>query len=321
MRTYTIKAGELGKATIPCAIIGISDKQTDGPVLKAIEKASKGAIERLIKRGDISTASGTTTLITDLSGTKIERLLVVGLGDGSPDQLTASFQSAAVQLKKIAAKSALVIMENITSSDRDAKWVTAKFIECIEDALYQYVEMKGTGKPKAPALSKIQFAAHSEDAKAIRAGVKLGVALSKGKNATRDLGNAPSNVCTPTFLANQAKKLARAYPSLTTTVLEEKQMAKLGMGAFLSVSKGSDEPGKMVIMHYKGASASKQPHVIVGKGITFDSGGLSLKPSFGMLEMKSDMSGGAAVITAMVPPIILLKCLEIRSFPIAVLFL
>ena len=106
---------------------------------------------------------------------------MVGLGDGSPDQLTASFQSAATQLKKIAAKSALVVMENITSSDRDAKWVTAKFIECIEDALYQYVEMKGTGKPKAPALSKIQFAAHSEDAKAIRAGVKLGAALSKGK--------------------------------------------------------------------------------------------------------------------------------------------
>ena len=197
MRTYTVKAGELGKATIPCAIIGISDKQTDGPVLKAIEKASKGAIERLIKRGDISTASGTTTLITDLAGTKIERLLVVGLGDGSPDQLTASFQSAAAQLKKTAAKSALVVMENITSPDRDAKWVTAKFIECVEDALYQYVDMKGTGKPKAPALSKVQFAAQSEDAKAIRAGLKLGVALSKGKNATRDLGNAPSNVCTP----------------------------------------------------------------------------------------------------------------------------
>ena len=145
MRTYTVKAGELGKATIPCAVIGISDNQIDGPVLKAIEKASKGAIERLIKRGDIGTASGTTTLITDLAGTKIERLLVVGLGDGSPDQLTASFQSAATQLKKIAAKSALVVMENITSTDRDAKWVTAKFIECIEDALYQYVEMKGTG--------------------------------------------------------------------------------------------------------------------------------------------------------------------------------
>ena len=138
----------------------------------------------MIKRGDISTASGTATLITDLDGTKIERLLVVGLGDGSPDQLTASFQSAAAQLKKTAAKSALVVMENITSPDRDAKWVTAKFIECVEDALYQYVDMKGTGKPKAPALSKIQFFGQSEDAKAIRAGLKLGVALSKGKNAT-----------------------------------------------------------------------------------------------------------------------------------------
>ena len=299
MRTYTVKAGELGKASIPCAIIGISDKQTDGPMLKAIEKASKGAIKRLIKRGDISTASGTTTLITDLAGTKIERLLVVGLGDGSPDQLTASFQSAAAQLKKIAAKSALVVMENITSQDRDAKWVTAKFIECVEDALYQYVAMKGTGKPKAPALSKVQFAAQSEDAGAIRAGLKLGVALSKGKNATRDLGNAPSNVCTPTYLASEAKKLARAYPSLTTTVLEEKQMAKLGMGAFLSVSKGSDEPGKMVIMHYKGASASKQPHVIVGKGITFDTGGISLKPGGGMWEMIYDMCGAATVFGTM----------------------
>ena len=141
-------------------------------MLKAIEKASKGAIERLIKRGDISSfAQRRLSLILPAP---IERLLVVGLGDGSPDQLTASFQSAATQLKKIAAKSALVVMENITSSDRDAKWVTAKFIECIEDALYQYVEMKGTGKPHS---AKIHSAAHSEDAKAIRAGVKLGVAL------------------------------------------------------------------------------------------------------------------------------------------------
>lgn len=299
MRSYSVKRGELSDTSFPCLVVGIAEDESFGPAIKSLEKASKGALKRLIKRGDISTKAGTTTLLTDLAGTKIERLLVIGLGAKSVDQIVLSFQSAAAQLKKLPSKTATLLMEGIECADRDASWVTAKWVECLEDAAYQYVEMKGTSKPKAVSLSKVQILTDSENATAVRAGVKLGVSLSKGKNATRDLSNAPSNLCTPTYLAEHAKKLAKTYPKLSTTVLDEKQMARLGMGAFLSVSKGSDEPGKMIVMQYKGAAASQRPHVIVGKGITFDTGGISLKPGASMWEMIYDMCGAASVFGTM----------------------
>lgn len=299
MRSYSVKRGELSDTSFPCLVVGIAEDESFGPAIKALEKASKGALKRLIKRGDISTKAGTTTLLTDLAGTKIERLLVIGLGAKSVDQIVLSFQSAAAQLKKVPSKTATLLMEGIDCADRDASWVASKWVECLEDAAYQYVEMKGASKPKAVTLSKVQILTDSENATAVRAGVKLGVSLSKGKNATRDLSNAPSNLCTPTYLAEQAKKLAKTYPKLSTTVLDEKQMARLGMGAFLSVSKGSDEPGKMIVMQYKGAAASQKPHVIVGKGITFDTGGISLKPGASMWEMIYDMCGAASVFGTM----------------------
>ena len=299
MRSYSVKRGEPSDTSFPCLVVGIAEDESFGPAIKSLEKASKGALKRLIKRGDISTKAGTTTLLTDLAGTKIERLLVIGLGAKSVDQIVLSFQSAAAQLKKLPSKTATLLMEGIECTDRDVSWVASKWVECLEDAAYQYVEMKGTSKPKAVSLSKVQILTDSENVTAVRAGVKLGVSLSKGKNATRDLSNAPSNLCTPTYLAEQAKKLAKTYPKLSTTVLDEKQMARLGMGAFLSVSKGSDEPGKMIVMQYKGAAASQKPHVIVGKGITFDTGGISLKPGASMWEMIYDMCGAASVFGTM----------------------
>ena len=145
--------------------------------------------------------------------------------------------------------------------------------------------MKGKQTKSAPlTLASVELLAEADRSKALKKGVKLGGALSIGKTATKDLSNAPGNLCTPTYLADQAKALAKQYDRLTTTVLDEKQMQKLGMGAFLSVSKGSDEPGKMIIIQYRGTAASVKPHVLVGKGITFDTGGISLKGGAGTVS-------------------------------------
>jgi leucyl aminopeptidase len=119
--------------------------------------------------------------------------------------------------------------------------------------------------------------------------------VSAGINAHKNLANTPGNVCTPTYMAEAARSLAKQYPSVTTTVIEEKEMEKLGMGAFMSVTRGSDQPGKLIVMQYKGAKPKDQPYVLVGKGISFDTGGISLKPGAAMHEMIYDMCGAASV--------------------------
>ena len=132
--------------------------------------------------------------------------------------------------------------------------------------------------------------------KAANAGLKYGAAVGNGMNAARQLGNLPANICTPTYLADQAKALAKGKGKVTTSILSEAQMAKLKMGSLLSVSVGSDEPGKLIVIKYQGTKADVKPVVLVGKAVTFDSGGISLKPGGGMDEMKYDMCGGASVI-------------------------
>ncbi|MCV6605765.1 MAG: leucyl aminopeptidase, partial [Porticoccaceae bacterium] len=126
-----------------------------------------------------------------------------------------------------------------------------------------------------------------------------GVAISNGVSAARELGNLPGNICTPTYLADQALELARDHDSVETTILDEAEMAELGMNCLLSVGHGSEQPSKLIVMHYRGGEADEKPHVMVGKGITFDTGGISLKPGASMDEMKFDMCGAASVIGAM----------------------
>jgi leucyl aminopeptidase len=167
------------------------------------------------------------------------------------------------------------------------------------DSQYRYSRTISR-KVSKPSLSKVEIICTSKISSDIRAGLKLGRAIGNGINIAKELGNLPANICTPNYLANQSKAMAKKCPQLSTKVLEEKQMKDLGMGSLLSVSAGSVQPAKFVIMEYKGAKNKKQaPKVLVGKGVTFDTGGISLKSGAKMDEMKYDMCGAASVIGTM----------------------
>jgi leucyl aminopeptidase len=165
-------------------------------------------------------------------------------------------------------------------------------------AAYQY---SGTGKnPEPKKLKTVTYwCANKSDANTANQGLNYGGAIGNGMNAARQLGNLPANICTPNYLAEQASRLAEGQVNLTTSILNESEMEKLKMGSLLSVSTGSVEPGNLIVMNYKGADSSVKPIVLVGKAVTFDTGGISLKPGRGMDEMKFDMCGGASVFGVM----------------------
>lgn len=177
--------------------------------------------------------------------------------------------------------------------ERDENWINATLVQKVEYALYRY-SLKKRSKDSEPTLAKLHINSGLKASASAKKAISDAAALGKGINYTRELGNLPANICTPVYLADQARELAKAYPKITAKSLTETQMEKLGMHSLLSVSRGSEQEARLIIMEYKGA-ATKQPHVLVGKGITFDTGGISLKPAPAMDEMKFDMCGAASV--------------------------
>jgi leucyl aminopeptidase len=168
----------------------------------------------------------------------------------------------------------------------------------IQAGLSTYSYTQTLSKPK-PAASLKKLTLALSPTKALLKAAKEGQSIGSGMNIARELGNLPGNICTPSYLANQAKDLARKYLSLSASIVEEKKMRELGMGSFLSVTAGTDQPAKLIVLEYQGTDKKTKPHALVGKGITFDSGGISLKPGGGMDEMKFDMCGAASVFGAM----------------------
>jgi len=300
---YSVRTRALTQTRRTCFVVGWYDDLEFSETASALNEASSGQLKKLIALGDFKAKAGETLVLHDLSGADTQRCLLLGLGERknfSADQFLSAAAGLTQSLKKLSVGRLAINLDEIVVTDRDDTWLATKLVETFADSAYEYLDMKGKPKPKPKnAITAIELIATQDRTRALKKGLDVGSALAAGKKIAKDLSNAPGNVCTPTYLANQAKALAKDYDSLTTTVLDEKQMAKLGVGAFLSVSKGSTEPGKMVIIQYKGAKASVKPHVIVGKGITFDTGGISLKPGASMWEMIYDMCGAATVFGTM----------------------
>ncbi|HSC76328.1 MAG TPA: leucyl aminopeptidase [Pseudomonadales bacterium] len=258
-------------------------------------------VANLQKRGDIEGKPGNSLLLPHVDAIAADRLLLVGVGDGKAltrTQYLALLTSIADHLHKIRAKDAVLILDEISVQDRDAAWCAEIAGRQFSNSCYHFDTLKKD--KKSTALQKLVW--HSKDKKqqkTVEHALATGLAIAAGMSLARELGNLPGNVCTPSYLANQAQQLARGKKNLTVKVLDEKQMRALKMGSLLSVSAGSDEPAKLVIMDYKGGAKNAKPVVLVGKGITFDSGGISLKPGGGMEEMKFDMCGAASVIGVM----------------------
>ncbi|PPK77785.1 aminopeptidase A [Methylobacter tundripaludum] len=295
---YSIETAPLEELQCDCVIVGVYQDQQLSPSATALNNSTNGLINNIVSRGDLSGKNGETVLINAVPGSKIERILLVGLGENKPlsgKNYKKALLAAVNSLKKPQIKSVVCCLAECDVTDRDRQWKSQQIIEVFNDAAYQFTHTK-SDKETESKIEKISIAATETEQALTHAGLVQGKAVAEAMNLTKHLGDLPGNLCTPTFLAEQALELGKKYASLAVKILEESDMAALGMGAFLSVSRGSRQPAKLITLEYQGGEKNAKPIVLIGKGLTFDAGGISLKPGPGMDEMKYDMCGGATVL-------------------------
>lgn len=297
---YIAKTTTVDKEVSDCVIVGLFKSKRLSDSAKKLDSIYHGNISKVCQRGASDGSLGQVTTLHNSNRSKHGCIVVVGCGE--PDDFTLSalqHVSAVAANEVIKSNAGNVINCLIELPVKDADLLIKVQISVIstEGSIYRYSTTKLTTAKSKPRLRKMKFFARQQDEIiAIRQGKKYGKAIASGVNLAKDLGNLPGNICTPTYLAERAKTLAKDNQNLQVEVVGETQMKKLGMGALLSVSNGSAEDAKLVCLKYKGGKRNEDPVVLVGKGITFDTGGISLKPGAAMDEMKFDMCGAASVI-------------------------
>ncbi len=297
---FSIKQGSPEKLKSGCIVVGVFEGGKLSIAAQAIDTVAQHSLSEIIKRGDMTGKAASTLLLQRISGIAAERVLLVGLGKASElnnkvslDILRATFTA----LNNTPAKDAAVFITD-EGVGKDAAWVLKQAIYIAAEQAFRADDLKS--KPSKPtSLKNITFATLDKPNATLKNIVEQSAAIARGMSLTKALGNLPGNICTPTYLAANALALDKAHKSIKTTVLEEQDMQKLGMGSFLSVTRGSEQAAKLITMEYNGADKKQKPIVLVGKGITFDSGGISLKPGAEMDEMKYDMCGAASVFGVM----------------------
>jgi len=296
---YQSKSADPTTLKTACLVVGVYPGNQQDDVFGRLDNASGGQLSRVLRANDFSRDPGDTQLLYDIDGVSATRLLLVGLGKKqgfNAASFAKAIGAAAQILQDAAATEASILLpdsENLYALTREA-------VISAEGTTYRFDKCKSDAKPPKRPLRKLTFvAAKRSDVKVINKALAHGSAIGKGSSLAKDLANLPGNICTPTYLAEQARKLGRGNRKMKVTVLEEKQMQKLGMGALLSVSRGSRQPAKLIVMEYKGGKADAKPVALVGKGLTFDAGGISIKPAANMDEMKYDMCGAASVFGAL----------------------
>ena len=298
---FTIKTGNPAKLKTGLLVLGAF---ADGklPALGGvIDDATQGRLSSLLERGDLEDKAGATLLLHELPGTHAERVLVVSLGkeDEFGDKaFRDALGAAAKALAASPSRDAVITLTDVALDKRDLPWRLQQAARILADGAYRFDALKSDKDKKGKkqrGAKKLTLLVSTELGAELDAAVLQGHAIATGMALAKDLGNLPGNICTPTHLAETAEALGKQY-KFDVEVLEREDMEKLGMGSFLSVARGSHQPPKFIVMHYKGGKAKAKPVVLVGKGITFDTGGISLKPAAEMDEMKYDMCGAASVL-------------------------
>ena len=292
---YFVTTNTASSEQTDCVVVAVFNQGQLSASANELNDSSNGQIQHYIDRGDITGKVGQTLLLQDLSGINSPRVLVIGAGDQAgikENDFNTIISTITKTLDSSAASKAALYITEIKINDRSTSALVTQAITTAEATLYQYSATKSESKPKNNPITSFSFYTESEND--IEQATSNGQAIAKGMNLAKELGNLPGNICTPSYLAEQAVELGQHYDAVTTTILDEDEMAELGMGSLLSVSRGSRQPAKLITMNYQGAGDEK-PVVLVGKGLTFDAGGISLKPAAGMDEMKYDMCGSASV--------------------------
>ncbi len=289
------KAPAIKAATL---VLPVGEDLVLGTTAQSIDAASAGAIATVLKRGDLQGKPGQTLLLQQLPGIKAERVLLVGTGKADEldnRQWRKVVTAVTGALKNLGGSDAALALQDVQIKGRDAYARTRILVEVLAGGQYVFDRFKSK-KADARPLSRITLLSDKTEQAQVEQAANHAQAITTGMNFARDLGNLPPNVCHPSYIAEQARQLGKDFKGLKVEVLDEKKLRELGAGSFLAVSQGSDQPGCIVVMQYNGGKKGEQPYALVGKGITFDTGGISLKPGLGMDEMKYDMCGAASVL-------------------------
>lgn len=295
---YDIKSGDLSKQK-GCLIVGVFEKGELSPSAAKLDKVSHGFIKKIVKQSQFEGKSGQTLPLYQVPHLAADLVLLVGCGKHAPlnagafRKLVASSIKAAKALK---VEQCTFFLTELAVKDHKTDWKIKQAAEVTADSLYTFAQFKSEKQPASSFKTLTLYVEEKNQLKAAELTLKQAQAIIKGMEFTKDLANMPSNICTPTYLANEAKKLAKTYKNISIKVLEQKDMQKLGMGAFLAVAKGSAQAPKLICLEYKGTTKKQSTVALVGKGVTFDTGGVSLKPADSMVGMKYDMCGAATVL-------------------------
>ena len=295
---YSIETQPVDKLQSDCTVVGVYEKQQLTASAQTLDLLTDGLISKVLARGDIAGKIGETLLLTVHPATTIERILLVGLGEKKSltnKDFFKSLTAAFTNLKKPGIKTLVCALADVDVDSYDWTWKTRQIVTVCSDVNYQYTETK-SDKTTESQLTSVHISVAENQHLTACLGLTQGMAIAEGMLLTKHVADLPANLCTPSYLAQQALAMGEQYDSLVVSVLEEADMAELGMGAFLSVSRGSRQPAKLITLNYQAGDKNTKPIVLIGKGLTFDAGGISLKPAAGMDEMKYDMCGGATVL-------------------------
>ena len=300
---FNVKSGSPEKQRSACIVVGVYEPRRLSPIGEQLDKISDGYISNLLRRGDLEGKPGQVLLLHHVPNILSERILLVGCGkerELDDKQYKQIISKTIKTLNETGSMEAVCFLTEQHVKGRDTYWKVRQAVETTQDCLYTFNQLKSKKVDPRRPLRKMVFNVPTRRELTIgESAIEHGLAIAAGSKLCKDVANMPPNICNPAYLGEQAKELETNFDNITVELIGEDKMAELGMNSYLAVGRGSDNESVMSIINYKGASDDQAPIVLVGKGLTFDSGGISLKPGEGMDEMKYDMGGAAGVIGAM----------------------
>ncbi len=290
---FPVKSASAADEKVGALVLGVREGRMLDVGGYGVDKASKGHLTAAMTGSRFEGRAGQHLMLFRVPGVAADWVLLIGMGPFK-DRSARPLRRAAAKAAKILDDAGIAKAATLLALDATG---ARALVEATEEALYRYDATKSK-KEKPRVLSQLTLLLDAREHARAKKDVTTGQAIAAGVALARDFGNLPGNVCTPSYLADAAKALGRRHKKVKVTVLEQKQLAKLGMGSFLSVARGSREAPKLIVLDWRGGKRGAPPVALVGKGLTFDAGGISIKPAAAMDEMKFDMCGGAAVIGA-----------------------
>ncbi|PTB84943.1 leucyl aminopeptidase [Pseudidiomarina aestuarii] len=300
---FNVKSGSPEKQRSACIVVGVFEPRRLSGVAEQLDKVSDGYLSNLLRRGDLEGKAGQTLLLHHVPNILSERVLLVGCGkerELDERQYKQIIEKTIHTLNETGSMEAVCFLSELHVKGRDTYWKIRQAVEAAQGGLYTFNQLKSRKEEPRRPLRKLVFNVQTRRELSLgEKAISHGLAVAKGVTVCRDVANMPPNICTPSYLAEKAKALTEQYENMSFSAVTEQEMAELGMNAYLAVSRGSEHEAVLSLIHYQGGPSDQAPIVLVGKGLTFDSGGISIKPSANMDEMKYDMGGAAGVLGAM----------------------